>query len=257
LTAASAAADVATLASRQRAVTRAMAAGDRSSRVGQLRAPGELRELAAAFDQMAGALDRQDQLRRDLVADVAHELRTPIAVLQAGNEALLDGVAEPTPDQLTSLRDEVLRLARMVGDLQTLAEADATALRLSRSRADLAAIASSAADSFADRFDAAGIAFTRHLAPVEVLADAGRLYQVVTNLLTNVRDHALRPPCGCPSGRESLTPRESGHERSDDAVPGGIERRSAARSMTRRTMRTRLSSPASSSRGSSAGSSRG
>ena len=63
---------------------------------------------------MADTRDRQDQLRRDLVADVAHELRTPVAVLQAGHEALLDGITEPTPDQLASLRDEVLRLARML-----------------------------------------------------------------------------------------------------------------------------------------------
>jgi two-component system, OmpR family, sensor histidine kinase BaeS len=176
------------------AVTRAMAAGDRSSRVGQVRAPGELRELAAAFDQMADALDRQDQLRRDLVADVAHELRTPIAVLQAEHEALIDGVTEASAEQLSSLRDEVLRLAGMVGDLQTLADADAAALRLSRSRTDLTAIASSAADSLAGRFDAAGITFTRHLAPVEVLADAGRLRQVITNLLTNALK--FTPPGG-------------------------------------------------------------
>ena len=79
------------------AATRAMAAGDHAARVGEIRAAGELRELAAAFDQMAGTVDRQEQIRRNLVADVAHELRTPIAILQAGHEALLDGVAEPTP----------------------------------------------------------------------------------------------------------------------------------------------------------------
>ena len=104
------------------AVTRAMAGGDRAARRRDPR-PGELGELAAAFDQMAGTLDRQEQIRRNLVADLAHELRTPIAILQAGHEALLDGVAEPTPAELASLRDEVLRLARMVADLQTLAAA--------------------------------------------------------------------------------------------------------------------------------------
>src|SRR5690348_18389059 len=77
-------------------------------------------------------------------SDVAHELRTPIAILQAGHEALLDGVAEPTPAELGSLRDEVLRLARMVGDLQTLAAADAAALNLTRSPADLAELAATA-----------------------------------------------------------------------------------------------------------------
>jgi two-component system, OmpR family, sensor histidine kinase BaeS len=166
-------------------VTRAMAAGDRTARVGEIHAPGELRELAAAFDQMAGTLDRQEQIRRNLVADVAHELRTPIAILQAGHEALLDGVAEPTPAELGSLRDEVLRLARMVGDLQTLAAADAASLNLVRSRADLAELAATAADSLARRFEAAGITVDRDLAASPVLADPHWLHQVITNLLTN------------------------------------------------------------------------
>jgi two-component system sensor histidine kinase BaeS len=188
------------------AVTRAMSRGDRTARVGPVAAPGEIGELATAFDLMADSLDRQEQLRRDLVADVAHELRTPIAVLQAGHEALLDGVAEPTPGQLASLRDEVLRLARMVGDLQTLAAADAAALHLTLSRQDLAQIAASAADSLAGRFEAAGIALERRLTPVEVLADTGRLHQVITNLLTN----ALKfTPAG---GRVTVQAGPAGHE---------------------------------------------
>ena len=166
-------------------VTRAMGRGDRTARVGPIAAPGEIGELATAFDLMANTLDRQEQLRRDLVADVAHELRTPIAVLQAGHEALLDGVTEPTREQLASLRDEVLRLARMVGDLQTLAAADAAALQLTLGRHDLADIAAVAADSLAGRFEAAGIALERQLTPVDVLADRGRLHQVIANLLTN------------------------------------------------------------------------
>jgi two-component system sensor histidine kinase BaeS len=166
-------------------VTRAMAGGDRAARVGPVAAPGELRELATAFDQMADTLDRQEQLRRDLVADVAHELRTPVAILQAGHEALLDGVVEATPDQLTSLRDEVLRLARMVDDLQTLAAADAATLQLSLGRCDLAEVTAAATDSLAGRFEAAGLTVERQLAPAWVTADPRWLHQVVTNLLTN------------------------------------------------------------------------
>jgi signal transduction histidine kinase len=167
------------------AVTRAMGHGQRTARVGQVAAPGELGELAAAFDQMADTMDRQEQLRRDLVADVAHELRTPIAVLQAGHEALLDEVAEPTPEQLASLRDEVLRLARMVTDLQTLAAADAAAVRLSRCGCDLAGIAAIAADSLASQFEATGITVERRLTEAEILGDPRWLHQVITNLLTN------------------------------------------------------------------------
>ena len=176
------------------AVTRAMGRGDRTARVGQIPAPGELRELATAFNQMANTLDRQEQLRRALVADVANELRTPIAVLQAGHEALLDGVAEPTPSQLASLRDEVLRLARMVGDLQTLAAAEAAALQLALRPADLADIAATAADSLAGRFEAIGVSLERRLDPAKILADPGRLHQVITNLLTNALK--FTPPGG-------------------------------------------------------------
>lgn len=176
------------------AVTRAMARGDRTARAGRERAPGELSELAAAFDQLADTRDREEQLRRDLVADVAHELRTPIAILQAGHEALLDGVTEPTPAQLTSLREEVLRVAQRVSDLQTLAEADAAALHLSLDRADLAAIAAAAAASLAGRFQAGGITVSTQLTPVEVLADQPRLHQVITNLLTNALK--FTPPGG-------------------------------------------------------------
>jgi two-component system sensor histidine kinase BaeS len=167
------------------AVTRSMASGDRSSRAGDAGARGELRDLAAAFDQMADTLDREDQIRRDVVAGLAHELRTPIAVLQAGHEALLDGVTEPTPEELGSLRDEVLRLARMVGDLQTLAAADAASLRLERHRTDLADIAAEAAGSLARRFEAAGVALRRELSAAPVLGDPRWLHQVVTNLLGN------------------------------------------------------------------------
>ena len=176
------------------AVTRRMARGQRSVRVGRIAGPGEVRELAAAFDQMADTMDRQEQLRRDLVADVAHELRTPVAVLQVGHEALLDGVAEPTTAQLTSLRDEVLRLARMVTDLQDLAAADAAALHLNRRPCDLAGLASTAADSLAGRFEAAGITLRRRLIAAEIHGDPRWLHQVITNLLTNALK--FTPPGG-------------------------------------------------------------
>lgn len=164
---------------------RAMGRGDRSARVGDVRGPGELRDLSEAFDQMADSLARQERLRRNLVADVAHELRTPIAVLQAGHEALLDGVAEPTPGELASLRDEVLRLARIVGDLSVLASAESAALQLSQRRCDLSDIAATAADSLSGSFNTAGVSIDRRFTEVQVMGDPGRLHEVITNLLVN------------------------------------------------------------------------
>jgi two-component system, OmpR family, sensor histidine kinase BaeS len=165
---------------------RAMGRGDRQARVGEVPgAPAELRELAVTFDQMADTLVAQEQLRRDLAADLAHELRTPVAVLQANTEALLDGVLAHTPEQTASLHEEVLRLGRMVEDLQTLAAAEAAALQLSLRPCDLAQIAAAAAEDWETSFAAARINFQRELEPAPVLADPGRLHQVIGNLLSN------------------------------------------------------------------------
>jgi two-component system, OmpR family, sensor histidine kinase BaeS len=174
---------------------RAMGRGDERARVGQVAgAPAELRELAVAFDQMADTLTAHEQLRRNLVADVAHELRTPVAVLQANTEALLDGLVAHTPEQTVSLHEEVLRLARMVADLQTLASAEAAALQLSRQPVDLAEIAAEEAEEWDASFAAAGVDFTSRLEPAPVLADPGRLHQVITNLLSNALK--FTPPGG-------------------------------------------------------------
>ena len=164
---------------------RALESGTTSIRVGEQSGPGELVELAGAFDSMAASLERHEQLRQEMVADVAHELRTPVAILQAETEALVDGVSVPTPEALVSLHDESLRLGRMVQDLQTLASADAAGLSLERSEVDLAAVAARAADSLEGRFSSAGVRLVRYLSPANVWADPSRLRQVVANLLAN------------------------------------------------------------------------
>jgi two-component system sensor histidine kinase BaeS len=210
-------------------VANAVGGGDRSARVGDLGGPTELVNLGETFDEMADALDRQEQLRRYLVADVAHELRTPVAVLQAGHEALLDGVVEPTPTQLASLRDEVLRLARMVDDLQTLAAAEAAALQLTLKEGDLAEMAATAADSLAGRLESGQITLERHLDPAPVLADARWMHQVITNLLGNA---AKFTPAGgrvvlstsLDDGRAALTVADTGAGIPADQLPHIFER---------------------------------
>jgi two-component system, OmpR family, sensor histidine kinase BaeS len=184
---------------------RAMGRGDRQARVGEVRgAPAELRELAVTFDQMADTITAEERLQRNLVADVAHELRTPVAVLQANTEALLDGLLPHTPEQTASLHEEVVRLGRMVEDLQTLAAAEAAALRLTLRPCDLAQIAAAAADDWQASFAAAEINFSRQLEPAPVLADPGRLHQVIDNLLSNARKYT---PAG---GQVHMTVRSSG-----------------------------------------------
>jgi two-component system sensor histidine kinase BaeS len=164
---------------------RAVEGGDRTARVGDIAAPGELRALASAFDRMADRLALEDSLRRMQVADVAHELRTPLTVLQGTLEAMADGVVPADAGQLASVHDEVLRLIRIVEDLETLAAADAAAFVLEPASVDLAAVAGGAAATLRPRFEAAGLALETRLSPAVVDGDADRLHQVVANLLTN------------------------------------------------------------------------
>ena len=173
----------------------AIEAGDRRSRARQAAAPGEIGKLAVAFDRMADALDREDLLRRQLLADVAHELRTPITILQASCEQLAEGTEPVTPERLASLRDESLRLGRLVKDLETLAAAEAAGLQMVRAPADLAEVAAGVADLLGPAFAAAEVELACRLSPVRVDGDATRLSQVVTNLLTNALKFS--PPHGC------------------------------------------------------------
>ena len=113
------------------AAAKAMEKGDLSQRV-TVRSKGELGELANAFNAMAEGLKRLEQLRRNMVTDVAHELRTPLSNVRGYLEALRDGVVEPTPEMIASIHEEAMLLNRLVDDLQELAMAEAGQLKLVR-----------------------------------------------------------------------------------------------------------------------------
>jgi two-component system, OmpR family, sensor histidine kinase BaeS len=163
----------------------AMQRGDRAARAGITAEPAELGELGRAFDTMADTVQREDELRRNLTADVAHELRTPVTIVQGELEALLDGIADPTPERLSSLNDEVLRLGRIIDDLGTLSAADAAGLRLERAPVDLAAVAAGAAGALRPMAEAAGVTLTTTLGPARLEGDAARLDQIARNLIAN------------------------------------------------------------------------
>lgn len=164
---------------------RALSGGDRSARSG-VRAPGELGELATAFDTMADELTRTEQTRRNLTADVAHELRTPLATLQAGLEELRDGFVQPDAQRLTSLHDQALRLGRVVDDLAALSAAESAALSLRPVEVDLATVAGQALAAHTSQLRAAGMRVHSELDPgLLVRADPDRLQQALGNLLDN------------------------------------------------------------------------
>ena len=164
---------------------RRFAAGDREARTGEA-GPGELGELAHAFNGMADTVARSERDRRNLTADVAHELRTPLAVLQAGLEELRDGLVEPTSEGLAGLHDQSLRLGRIVQDLAELSAAEAPGATATRDDVDLAQVVADALASHDPQLRAAGLVIDRDLAgPALVRADSDRLHQAVGNLLAN------------------------------------------------------------------------
>ncbi len=166
--------------------TRAFAAGDRQARAG-VHGPGELGELALAFDSMADTVARSERERRNLTADVAHELRTPLAALQAGLEELRDGLVEPSAQGLAGLHDQSLRLGRVVSDLAELSAVEASSVPVRRTEVDLTQIARNELAVRDSQLRAAGLVLGRRLdGPVMVRADSDRLHQAVGNLLANV-----------------------------------------------------------------------
>src|SRR5438132_1714376 len=111
------------------AAARRMESGDFAARVEPAGGP-ELGDLARAFNAMAAALDRNEELRRRMVSDVAHELRAPLTNIRAELESMQDGLTAPTAERIDSLHEETMHLARLVEDLQDLALAEAGKLEM-------------------------------------------------------------------------------------------------------------------------------
>jgi len=162
-----------------------VAAGNLQQEVG-LRGGGELEDVASAFNTMAHRLRESERQRQELLAAVAHELRTPLSIIEGNLEAMLDGVREPTPDLIATLHTQSALLSQLVTDLRDLSLADARQLSLSRRPVDLVALCR-------ESVDAMSLWIEEHKVTVEVRGegdttadvDPDRLRQVVQNLLHN------------------------------------------------------------------------
>lgn len=152
----------------------------------------EIAQLAVSFNRMAEGLEAEDRSRRHLLADVAHELRHPLAVMQVRLDLMLDGKVELEPAGLLSLQDEVARMTRMVGDLSDLSLAEVGALTLHRSPLDLVSLLEGLVAHLEPVAEGRQVQLAVDLPPSlpPVDADPDRIRQVLFNLVTNALQHS-------------------------------------------------------------------
>jgi two-component system OmpR family sensor kinase/two-component system sensor histidine kinase BaeS len=172
----------------------AVAEGDLSVRVPAIKhGPGDFQQLADSFNHMIAEVARLDQQRRNLTADVAHELRNPLHIIQGTLEGILDGVYEPTPEQIKTLLDEVRILTRLVEDLQLLSTVEAGQLSLKIEPVDVSELLTDISTSFSSQIEAAGLILQvevpENSGPIWTNADPERLDQVISNLTANALKH--------------------------------------------------------------------
>lgn len=169
----------------------ALGAKDWQQRV-EIKGTSEVVKLARAFNQMAVALETNERLRRNLIADVAHELRTPLVTLQGNLYAILDDVYPLTKHEIANLYDQSRLLSRLIEDLQELSLAEANQLPMTQSPTDLSYLIERAVTTFQPVAASKNIDIHAQFpdAPAIVMADPARITQVLQNLLNNALTHS-------------------------------------------------------------------
>ncbi|MBC7259531.1 MAG: HAMP domain-containing protein [Chloroflexi bacterium] len=176
-----------------RALTQAarrVAGGDLAQRI-PVRSRDEVGELTQAFNDMASALERNETLRRNMMADIAHELRTPLAAMRGNLEGILDGVFPATGESVAPIYEQTLLLSRLVDDLRELALAEAGQMRLERRPLDVGELLQGVAAMVRPQAESQGVGVEVQVAAPLPAADADptRIRQVLLNLVGNALRH--------------------------------------------------------------------
>jgi two-component system, OmpR family, sensor histidine kinase BaeS len=177
------------------AAAQRIAGGSPTARV-PVRGTDELAQLATAFNEMAASLEHAETVRRQPLADVAHELRTPLATVESYVEALSDGVLSADAENWGAIRSETARLGRLVDDLQRVSCAEANQLELHRSPFDPGELVQTAIKSARPAFQAKNVTLGSEIQSglPAITVDSERIGEVLANLLTNALRHT--PPGG-------------------------------------------------------------
>lgn len=177
----------------------------------------ELAALARDVNRLAASLETTERRRGELIAEVAHELRTPITTIDGYIEGMIDGTYEPTAEVLASIGEESARLGRLAADLGALSRADEGALDLQPHQADLSQLAHRVAQRLRPQFDDKQVTLQIQAEPALIVeVDEQRIAQVLTNLLGNALTYTP------PGGRVSVTARDADDTAYVDVTDTGL-----------------------------------
>jgi two-component system, OmpR family, sensor histidine kinase BaeS len=147
----------------------------------------EMKRLGLAFNDLAMSLEKEERLRKEFTGDLAHELRTPLATLRSQIEAFQDGIWEPTPERLKQSHNEMMRLVRLVNELEKLLAAENPQIRLEKTHLDARELLSSMRDLFTPAFKEKQVELIVNQAEQPLLfnGDRDKLVQIMTNVVNN------------------------------------------------------------------------
>ncbi|MBR1671703.1 MAG: HAMP domain-containing histidine kinase [Fretibacterium sp.] len=174
------------------AATKKISGGDYAIRLDEKGHAQEVCELTQAVNQMAGALEEQEAMRKRLTSDVAHELRTPVANLSSYMEMMIDGVWAPTPERLQSCGGELQRLSGLISDLERLRQVEDEKMELHKADVDLLALSGEVMKGFESQLHEKGLQGRVTGSVSAVPADSERIKQVIANLLSNSVKYSRR-----------------------------------------------------------------
>lgn len=165
--------------------TRQIEEGNFTDRITQVSRTKEIDQLIHSVNHLAETLERQQLSKKRMARDYAHEFRTPLAALQSNLEAMIDGIWEPDHDRLESCRAEILRLTRMVSDIDKIVKIENDSLTLNKTKFDLSEAVEQVVSSFQPEMIAKQIVLKMDLTTCNVVADRDKIIQVIMNLLSN------------------------------------------------------------------------